>query len=71
VKAPIELRTEAQLIKAPRDNLSTPNYWLLVGPSEVTLCQQRNGEESTGTLTIPRREFDRLARWYVTGKPNG
>lgn len=68
VSAPIDALTENQICQLKRDNLDTPDYWLNVSPDHVCLTKQRVGEPSTESMNIPRKDFNRLARWYVTGK---
>lgn len=65
---PIEARTHDQICSIPRDHLDTKYFWLLIETNRVILCEQKTGEASKGSLSIPRAEFDRLARWYVTGR---
>lgn len=64
---PIEARTFGQICSLPRDGYDTKNFWILID-NGIVICQQQNGKPSTNTMKIPRAEFDRMARWYVTGK---
>jgi hypothetical protein len=64
---PIEARTFKQICSLPRDGYDTKNFWILIDGG-IVICEQQNGKESTNSMTIPRAEFDRLARWYVTGR---
>lgn len=65
---PIEARTFDQICSLPRDGYDTKRFWLLVNIGTVTLCEQQNGKPSTNTMELPRAEFDKLVRWYVTGR---
>ena len=65
---PIQARTFKQVCSLPRDNLSTKDFWILIDHPHVVICQQRTGEPAKGSLSIPRAQFDRLVRWYITGK---
>lgn len=65
---PIDAKTDKQICKLRRDNLSTKEFWILLGEGEVTLAKQRNLAPAEVMLKIPRAQFDRLVRWYVTGK---
>lgn len=67
-RAPIDALTENQIFHLKRTNLDTPDYWLNVSPDHVCLTKQRSGEPATESINIPRKDFNRLARWYVTGK---
>lgn len=59
----------AMLCKMRRDNYSTRDHWLLTDGSEVTLCKQRNGEPAEASISMPRSEFNRLVRFYITEQP--
>lgn len=67
---PIEANTLNKVCKLKRDNLSTKNFWILLdGGTHIVICKQVVGKPSEGSLTIPKSQFDRLVRWYVTGSP--
>lgn len=68
--APIEAKTFSQICKLPRDNYETAGYWILVGDRTIHFVEQRTGENATQKMAIPKREFDRLVRWYMTGSAN-
>jgi hypothetical protein len=65
---PIEARTLEQICKLRYDNIEGLTSWLLVGEDEVWIHNQRFGKKSTGEVTIPRNEFDRMVHWYTTGE---
>jgi len=65
---PIDAKSNAQICKLKRDNVSTAGFWLLIDGPNVTLAKQKVGESAEQMLSIPRSQFDKLARWYVTGK---
>ncbi len=65
---PIDARTFAQICKLPRDGYDTKGHWILLDSGTVCLTAQVTGNAPTGQLTIPRAEFDRMARWYLTGR---
>jgi hypothetical protein len=50
-----------------RDHVHGKAWWVILDNPFVVIAQQRNGEASTGTVKIPRADFERLARWYLTG----
>jgi len=65
---PHAARTQRQLSALQRDNISTPNGWILLdgsGRGTVTIAQQKPGKEAEGFVRLPRHEFARLARWYL------
>lgn len=65
---PIDARTVNQLCSLQRDNLDFKGFWILTDGNEITICQQKTGETPKATISIPKAVFDRMARWYVTGK---
>ena len=66
---PKEARTFTDLLKLTRDNVDGTGWWFMLGEGdEVMFAQQYMGEAPTGTVKIPRKEFDALVRWYTTGK---
>jgi hypothetical protein len=66
--APIEASTHDQICSIPRDNLSAGDYWLLIDEGGVVMCEQPLGQAATAKIEMPRRQFNRLVRWYMTGK---
>lgn len=65
---PIEARTFKKICALKRDNLSARDFWLQLDEGTVTLAKQRNGGPAEMMMEIPRAQFDRLVRWYVTGE---
>lgn len=66
--APIEARKFNQICTLPRDNLDAGGFWIQLDEGVVTIAKQKPGEPCENSMDIPRSAFDRLARWYVTGK---
>ena len=64
---PIEARTFKQICSLPRDNLDTSGHWIQLDVGEVTIAKQKGGEAAKVMLTVPRAQFDRMVRWYMTG----
>jgi len=64
---PRTVATTSQLCDMPRDNVSTPDYWMMTDGWRVTLARQRVGEPASEMATIPRNVFDAFADWYMTG----
>ena len=65
---PIEAKTEKQICQLARSSFATTDWWLNVSHDHVCLTKQRMGSLPQESLRIPRRDFDKLAQWYVTGK---
>jgi hypothetical protein len=57
-------RKAKSLRKMKRSLVETKDFWLLVDGSEVIIVKQRNGERSTATITIPKKDFNRLIDFY-------
>lgn len=64
---PIEARTFEQVCTLPRDGYDTKHFWILID-GDIVICEQEFGKAPTATMKIKRAEFDRMARWYVTGR---
>lgn len=64
---PIEARTFKQVCQLSRDGYDTKHFWILID-GDIVITEQQNGKPSTNQLKIPRAEFDKMARWYVTGR---
>jgi len=47
------------------DNADVGSGWIIITENQVTLRNQKLGEESTGSVTFTKHEFARLARWYL------
>jgi hypothetical protein len=61
---PRTARTLNQQCELKRDNIESKESWILIDEGFVHIHNQRNGEESTGGVTLTRREFDRFVDWY-------
>lgn len=66
MRAPADCRTVDQQCELVRDNISTPQSWILLdGADGVTITNQRPGESSTGSVKLSRAEFLKFAQWYT------
>lgn len=65
MRAPADCRSNDQLCELVRDNISTPQSWIMIGNNEVTICNQEPGKPSTGSVTLSRAEFLKFAQWYT------
>ena len=58
IKAPIDAKTQKQLDELPKDSFCSN-----------LICLHLTRENAyLGESSIPRKDFDRLVRWYMTGK---
>jgi hypothetical protein len=65
---PREAKTFDELCKLPRDNVDTDAHWLMADVDTVTIAAQRNSEECTAKVKLPRATFEAFIDWYNTGK---
>lgn len=68
VLTPRQARTEKAIIVLSRHNVAGRTWWANVGPDMLTLYQQRRGGPVTGSVLIPRAEWDALVDWYQMGQ---
>lgn len=66
VRSPQEARTFDQVFDLKTDNMDTKEAWILTDGPTVTISTQRAGESATGKVTLSKRDFDRMVRWYLT-----
>lgn len=66
--APIDAKTFKQICSLSADNHETRDYWILLDEGVICLAKQRSGQDPTHEMRIPKRDFDKLVRWYMTGK---
>lgn len=65
VSRPIDVRTEKQLCKLLSDNYTTKNYWILHEIDHITICKQSIGSHPEEMMRIPRKDFNKLIKWYI------
>ncbi len=65
VIAPIDARNEKDRLRLREDNIATENYWLLLNDGHVTLANQRSGQSKAWWAQIPRKEWDKIVKWYI------
>lgn len=56
---------EAQLCRITIDNKDAGDYSIMTDSHVVWLSEQKMGEERKQHIEIPRKEFNRLIRWYL------
>ena len=67
--SPMNARTSAKISKLETDSYNTEDYLMLTSETEVTIWRQRSDEDPQGVMSIPKRDFNLLIRWYQ--KPQG
>ena len=53
-----------QIYSLSSDNHDTSEGWICIDESTVTLCSQLQGKTPTGSVTLSRRTFNNLIKWY-------
>ena len=62
---PRDCRTESDLLKMRRDNISAGDFWMISGAQGVTIAAQKVGSEPTGMVKVPHKTFARLVDFYM------
>ncbi len=62
--SPMKAHNMDDLCALNRDNTSAGDFWMLA-LEYVTICHQVVGESPKAAVTIPRKEFNKLIRWYM------
>lgn len=69
---PQTANTFNKICKLKRDNISTRRSWMLLGgdgnPNNITIVNQIAGHEKTGSITLTKKEFERMIKFYQTGE---
>jgi len=63
--SPYDAKTLNEVCSLRRDNFDLPTCWILTDGVNVTISEQKNGEEAKQSLTLPRTQFNALVRWYL------
>jgi outer membrane receptor for ferric coprogen and ferric-rhodotorulic acid len=58
-----------ELLLLPRDGGTYANHWILSDGYTVSVVAQKPGEQPTQSITIPRRVFNALVRFYTKQQP--
>ena len=64
---PREARTDAAILKLPRDNWEYRGHWMLLNETYVTIAKQKRGEKADYMVRISRSVFEAFIRAYDTG----
>lgn len=68
VFTPRTANTNNKICSMKRDNVSTKNYWMLTGEKHITIAKQKSGEQNEWMVEIPKKDFNRIIKFYETGK---
>ena len=61
---PRDAKTERQELSLHSENHGVAEGWILIDGPKVHLHAQKEGEASTGSITMSRRGFNALIDWY-------
>lgn len=69
---PAKSKTFSQICKLPRDNIDLgKEFWMTIGEDHVCITKQKWYEEPTEQIKIPRKYFNQIIKWYITGSKTG
>ncbi len=60
-----DCRTTDQVCELPRDHSDAGDFWIISDGHTVSMAQQKYGESSTQSISIPRATFNRLIAFYT------
>jgi hypothetical protein len=64
--SPKTANTTAKICTLKRDNLTVGDHWCLVGDDTVTICRQKTGTSAEAEITMTKRDFNRIVKFYTT-----
>ncbi len=64
-RSPMECRTLDQVCELRTDNHTVGDHWILTDSYNVSVVAQKRGEPSTQSVSIERKTFNKLIRWYM------
>lgn len=70
-RRPFDCKNTDDCCELRRDSFDAGDFWILTDGFNVSIHEQKLGEHSKQTISVPRAEFNRLIRWYMREqKPN-
>ena len=64
--SPKDCKTMDDVCSIRTDNAQTTGYWIISDCYQVTITKQKSGEDSTEKITIPKKDFNKFVKWYIT-----
>lgn len=64
--SPQTATTFSKICSLDTDNHSTKNYWIIIDEVSVTLAEQQSGKPANTSISITRKDFNKLIEWYQT-----
>lgn len=62
--SPKQARTDEEVCRLNRDNISVGDYWIIGGGDDVYISRQKEGQPAESNISIPRDVFIRMVNWY-------
>lgn len=66
IYSPRTANTFNKVCSLQRDNLDFPCYWFSVSDETVTIAEQTSGHPATAVITLSKRDFNRIIKFYET-----
>jgi len=66
--APIDCNTCDEVCQLQTDHADCGDFWILNDGYTVSIARQKDGEPPQAEISIPKKKFDALIKWYTTGK---
>lgn len=67
-KTPIKTKSFIDICRLKTDAAHYGDFYLGLEVGSVYLVHQKTGEPPKASISIPRKVFNRLVTWYVSGK---
>lgn len=64
--SPKTANTTKKVCSLKRDNVTVGHHWCLVDEETVTICRQKSGQNPEAMITISKRDFNRIVKFYTT-----
>lgn len=64
--SPKTANTTSKICTLKRDNITLEDHWFHADSSTVTIARQKVGEAATDVITLTKRQFNRIVKFYTT-----
>lgn len=64
--SPKTANTTPKLCTLKRDNVTVGDHWCLVDEDTVIIYRQKPGESAEAQVTMSKRDFNRIVKFYTT-----
>lgn len=66
--SPMDAKNTDVVCKMESDNFNTKNFWIMSDAEFITIARQSNGEPLINKIDIPKKDFDRMVKWYTNNQ---